>query len=186
MPLPTAPRTSMVCSASRARSAPLTAPEESFAATELAKLGDGSPAVEVDGEIKEGFPTPSKKLELFSTTLKEWGWPEYSTPKWIPSHVHWENLDLAGTERILLPTFRIPTLIHTRSANSKWLNEISHRHPLWIHPRRCREATHRGKRPGPYLDPHRALRDSGVADRGHPPRCRRGVAPHGSLASRRD
>ncbi|WP_394938717.1 molybdopterin-dependent oxidoreductase [uncultured Ilumatobacter sp.] len=108
--------------------------EESFAATELAKLGDGSPAVEVDGEIKEGFPTPSKKLELFSTTLKEWGWPEYSTPKWIPSHVHWENLDLAGTERILLPTFRIPTLIHTRSANSKWLNEISHRHPLWIHP----------------------------------------------------
>ena len=32
--------------------------EESFATTELAKLGDGSPAVEIDGEIKEGFPTP--------------------------------------------------------------------------------------------------------------------------------
>ena len=100
----------------------------------LAKLGDGSPAVEVDGEIKEGFPTPSKKLELFSTTLKDWGWPEYAAPTWIPSHVHWEDLDMDGNERILLPTFRIPTLIHTRSANSKWLNEISHRHPLWIHP----------------------------------------------------
>jgi anaerobic selenocysteine-containing dehydrogenase len=100
----------------------------------LAKLGDGSPAVEVDGEIKEGFPTPSKKLELFSTTLNDWGWPEYATPKWIPSHVHWEDLDIDGDERVLLPTFRIPTLIHTRSANSKWLNEISHRHPLWIHP----------------------------------------------------
>ena len=48
--------------------------------------------------------------------------------------MHWEDLDLAGDERILLPTFRIPTLVHTRSANSKWLNEISHRHPLWIHP----------------------------------------------------
>ena len=48
--------------------------------------------------------------------------------------MHWEDLDLEGSERILLPTFRIPTLIHTRSANSKWLNEISHRHPLWIHP----------------------------------------------------
>jgi anaerobic selenocysteine-containing dehydrogenase len=108
--------------------------DASFASTELAKLGDGSPAVEVDGEIKEGFPTPSKKLELFSTTLRDWGWPEYATPTWIPSHVHWEDLDLAGDERILLPTFRIPTLIHTRSANSKWLNEISHRHPLWIHP----------------------------------------------------
>lgn len=101
---------------------------------ELASLGDGSPAVRVDGELKEGFPTPSKKLELFSTTLAAWGWPEYATPTWIPSHVHWEDLDLAGNERILLPTFRIPTLIHTRSANSKWLTELSHRHPLWIHP----------------------------------------------------
>ncbi len=100
----------------------------------LSPLGDGSPAVEIDGEAKEGFPTPSKKLELYSTTLAEWGWPEHATPGWIPSQVHWENLDLAGNERILLPTFRIPTLIHTRSANSKWLNEISHRHPLWIHP----------------------------------------------------
>ncbi len=100
----------------------------------LAPLGDGSPAVDIDGDAKEGFPTPSKKLELYSTTLAEWGWPEYATPKWIPSQVHWEDLDLVGTERILLPTFRIPTLIHTRSANSKWLNEISHRHPLWIHP----------------------------------------------------
>ncbi len=100
----------------------------------LAPLGDGSPAVEVDGEAREGFPTPSRKLELYSTTLAEWGWPEYATPTFIPSQVHWEDLDLAGTERILLPTFRIPTLIHTRSASSKWLNEISHRHPLWIHP----------------------------------------------------
>lgn len=107
---------------------------ESLAELSVPKLGDGSPAVDVDGELKEGFPTPSKKLELFSTTLRDWGWPEYATPRWIPSHVHWENLDMDGDERILLPTFRIPTLIHTRSANSKWLNEISHRHPLWLHP----------------------------------------------------
>ena len=100
----------------------------------LDSLGDGSPAIEIDGELKEGFVTPSKKLELYSTTLKEWGWPEYATPKWIPSHVHHQDMDMEGNERILLPTFRIPTLIHTRSSNSKWLSEISHRHPLWIHP----------------------------------------------------
>jgi anaerobic selenocysteine-containing dehydrogenase len=100
----------------------------------LAKLGDGSPAVEVGGLPREGFPTPSKKLELYSETLADWGWEEYATPTWIPSHVHWEDLDMDNDERILLPTFRIPTLIHTRSANSKWLNEISHRHPLWLHP----------------------------------------------------
>ena len=105
-----------------------------LAGLKLAGLGDGSPAVEVDGTPREGFPTPSRKLELYSQTLADWGWPEYATPTWIPSHVHWENLDLEADERILLPTFRIPTLIHTRSANSKWLAELSHRHPLWIHP----------------------------------------------------
>ena len=34
----------------------------------------------------------------------------------------------------LIPTFRLPVQIHTRSANSKWLDEIAHTNPLWIHP----------------------------------------------------
>ncbi len=34
---------------------------------------------------------------------------------------------------VLLPTFRLPTLIHTRSGSAKWLNEISQRNPVWIH-----------------------------------------------------
>ncbi|MEE1522094.1 MAG: molybdopterin dinucleotide binding domain-containing protein, partial [Acidimicrobiales bacterium] len=97
-------------------------------------IGDGSPAVEIDGEARFGFPTPSRKLEFYSETMKDWGWPEYTMPTFIRSQVHWEDLDFAAGERILVPTFRIPTLIHTRSANSKWLNEISHRHPLWLHP----------------------------------------------------
>jgi len=97
-------------------------------------IGDGSVGVDVDGTPRVGFPTPSRKLELYSDTMADWGWPELAVPTWIRSHVHWEDLDLAGGERILVPTFRIPTLIHTRSGNAKWLNEISHRHPLWVHP----------------------------------------------------
>jgi len=97
-------------------------------------IGDGSPAVDINGQAKLGFPTPSKKLELFSETIRDWGWPEYALPAFIRSQVHWEDLDLTAGERILVPTFRIPTLIHTRSSNSQWLNEISHRHPLWLHP----------------------------------------------------
>jgi anaerobic selenocysteine-containing dehydrogenase len=97
-------------------------------------IGDGSAGVDVEGTPRFGFPTPSRKLELYSETMADWGWPEHATPGWIRSHVHWEDLDLAGAERILIPTFRIPTLIHTRSGNAKWLNEISHRHPLWLHP----------------------------------------------------
>jgi len=34
----------------------------------------------------------------------------------------------------LIPTFRLPVQIHTRSANAKWLDEIAHTNPLWIHP----------------------------------------------------
>ena len=48
--------------------------------------------------------------------------------------MHWRELDQAAGERTLLPTFRLPTLIHTRSHNAKWLQEISHTNPLWVHP----------------------------------------------------
>jgi anaerobic selenocysteine-containing dehydrogenase len=88
--------------------------------------------VEVDGKACVGFPTPSRRLEFFSKTLKDWKWPEYSIPGYIKSHVHPENIDLAAGEMLLLPTFRLPTLIHTRSGNAKWLYEISNRNPLWI------------------------------------------------------
>jgi anaerobic selenocysteine-containing dehydrogenase len=39
---------------------------------------------------------------------------------------------------LLLPTFRLPTLVHTRSGNAKWLNKISHSNPLWLHPEDAR------------------------------------------------
>ncbi|GIT45863.1 MAG: hypothetical protein Ct9H300mP12_04480 [Acidimicrobiales bacterium] len=55
-------------------------------------FGDGSPAVDIDGQARFGFPTPSKKLEFFSETVRDWGWPEYSMPVFIKSQVHWEDL----------------------------------------------------------------------------------------------
>jgi anaerobic selenocysteine-containing dehydrogenase len=91
--------------------------------------------VVVDGKAVEGFPTPSRKLEFYSATLKEWGWPEYAVPSYIHSHVHSSLIDPAKNEYLLIPTFRLPTLIHTRSNNAKWLNEISNANPVWIHPR---------------------------------------------------
>lgn len=91
-------------------------------------------AVEVDGEPRMGFPTPSMKNEIFSQTMEDWKWPEYTTPTYIKSHIHPEKLDKAKGEYVLVPTFRLPTLIHSRSGNAKWLMEISHRNPIWMHP----------------------------------------------------
>ena len=90
--------------------------------------------VEVNGQAVEGFHTPSRKLEFFSDTLKEFKWSEYAVPTYIKSHVHRENIDHGKGEYVLLPTFRLPTLIHTRAGNAKWLYEISHTNPLWVHP----------------------------------------------------
>jgi anaerobic selenocysteine-containing dehydrogenase len=41
---------------------------------------------------------------------------------------------LAEGQVVLLSTFRLPTQIHTRSANAKWLDELAHTNPVWIHP----------------------------------------------------
>jgi anaerobic selenocysteine-containing dehydrogenase len=89
--------------------------------------------VVVDGTPRRGFPTPSGRQELFSQTMIDWGWPEYALPTYVRSHVHPANMDRERGEFCLLPTFRLPNLIHSRSGNSKWLTEISHRNPVWIH-----------------------------------------------------
>jgi anaerobic selenocysteine-containing dehydrogenase len=88
--------------------------------------------VRVDGEILKGWPTPTGKLEFWSRTLHDWGWPEFAIPTYIKSHIHPENLE--DDQIPLITTFRVPVQIHTRSANSKWLDEIAHTNPLWIHP----------------------------------------------------
>jgi anaerobic selenocysteine-containing dehydrogenase len=93
--------------------------------------------VRIDGKVLRGFPSPSGKLEFYSGTLARWGWPEVAIPIYMKSHVHPENL--APGEHVLISTFRLPVQIHTRSANAKWLDEIAHTNPLWIHTRQAAE-----------------------------------------------
>jgi anaerobic selenocysteine-containing dehydrogenase len=90
--------------------------------------------VEIDGKTLTGWPTPAGKLEWWSQTMHEWGWKDEAIPTYLKTHVYWRDMDMAGNERILLPIFRLPTLIHTRSGNAKYLYEISHGHPLWVNP----------------------------------------------------
>jgi len=84
----------------------------------------------------EGFPTPSRLLEIFSPSMKAHGWKErkYTLPNYLLSHVHPSELDYDKGDMVLVPTFRLPTLIHTRTGAAKWLNEISNINPMWMHP----------------------------------------------------
>ena len=114
------------------------------ATTNLAPQGSPEPdgdgrrpvGVRVDGKVVRGFPTPSGRLEFYSSTLAQWGWHEYALPTYIKSHIHPDKLEPG--QKVLISTFRLPVHIHTRSANSKWLNEIAHTNPLWIHPSEAR------------------------------------------------
>ena len=113
--------------------------------------------VMVDGQPVVGYNTPSRKLELFSKTMADWKWPEFALPEYYRSHIHrsahpaslgepsedfdpkymprveWPK-DAHGDVYTLLPIFRLPNLIHTRSGNAKFLYEISHKNPLWVNP----------------------------------------------------
>ena len=95
------------------------------------RRGDVAVGINVDGAAVTGFNTPSRRLELLSQTMIDWGWPEHALPDYVPGHVYWRDLKRAEGEFDLLPNFRLPTLIHTRSP-VKWLYEISHDNPLWI------------------------------------------------------
>jgi anaerobic selenocysteine-containing dehydrogenase len=96
------------------------------------EAGRRAVGVLVDGEVLRGFPTPSGRLEFYSSTLADWGWPELAIPTYPTSHVHPDELE--PEQSVLISTFRLPVQIHTRSANAKWLDEIAHTNPLWIHP----------------------------------------------------
>ncbi len=97
------------------------------------KEGRRPAGVRVDGKVLRGFPTPSGKLEFWSPLVAEWGWPELALPGYIRSHIHPAKLEEGQIP--LVPTFRLPVQIHTRSANAKWLDEIAHTNPLWLHPK---------------------------------------------------
>ncbi|HHY66152.1 MAG TPA: molybdopterin-dependent oxidoreductase [Alicyclobacillus sp.] len=110
------------------------------------RRGQFRAGIMVKGRAVQGWPTPSGKLEFFSTTLRDWGWPEYAIPIYprneaerrqmvhIVSQVHPKTLDRSQNEFVLLPTFRLPMLIHSRTNGAKWLHEIAHVNPVWMNP----------------------------------------------------
>jgi anaerobic selenocysteine-containing dehydrogenase len=88
-------------------------------------------------EAAHGFPTPSKKLEFYSATLAEWGWKEYALPCYERSHVSRDKM-AAPNEFPLIPTYRLPTQIHTRTGTAKWLWELGNSNPVIMNPRDAR------------------------------------------------
>ena len=101
--------------------------------TDLISKDGKAIGVMINGKAVVGWPTPSRKQEFFSQTMVDWKWPEYIIPTYIKSHIHEDNMDRSKGDFPLVPTFRLPVLIHSRSGNAKWLTEIANRNPVWMH-----------------------------------------------------
>ncbi|MFA6760475.1 MAG: molybdopterin-dependent oxidoreductase [Sulfuricurvum sp.] len=101
--------------------------------------------VEVDGKKLHGLDTLDRKFDIYAQWLaKDWKWSEYAMPFYprndeekekyvhILSHVNHKYMKEENSFA-LNTVFRLPYNIHTRSANSKHLMEISQNHdPIWI------------------------------------------------------
>ncbi|MCX5908033.1 MAG: molybdopterin-dependent oxidoreductase [Deltaproteobacteria bacterium] len=75
---------------------------------------------------KKGFPTPSGKFEIFSKKLQEKGFP--AMPVYVPVRGH-----QGMKEEEFILTVNRANVMTSRLANAKWLAEILHSNPLWIH-----------------------------------------------------
>lgn len=56
-------------------------------------------------------------------------------PAWMPAPEH-ERMD---ADDLILTTFKVPVQTHSRTQNCKWLTELHHDNPAWIHPRTAGE-----------------------------------------------
>ncbi|OLN32946.1 dehydrogenase [Desulfosporosinus metallidurans] len=81
----------------------------------------------LQGFIPTAFPL-SGKFEIYSKILEEKGLPP------LPTYVPIEHLENLAQDDLILTTFKVHVQTQSRTANCKWLSEIFHDNPLWIHP----------------------------------------------------
>ena len=139
-------------------------------------LKDGTPiGVLVDGVPVAGFTTPSRRLEFYSQTLVDWGWPEHAVPRYVPGHVHWR--DLKREDARVRSAAELPAAdagAHA-IAGEVALRDLP-RQPAVDRDRRRAALRHRDRRSREGADAHRLLRHARVGHRRHPPGRARHVA----------
>lgn len=77
---------------------------------------------------KEGFKTPSGKIEIYSKRLKEAGFNPLPVYEPLESHLG------KGERELHLITYQWNVHTHYSTGHLKWLAEIVHANPLWINP----------------------------------------------------
>lgn len=91
--------------------------------------------VVVGGVARRGFNTPSRRLEVYSSFVAEKGKAAGKTieplPVYQPIPDHAAGL---AEEQLIMITFKWNVHNAHRTMQSKWLQEIVHSNPAWLHP----------------------------------------------------
>jgi len=83
--------------------------------------------VQIGGKNYVGFGTPSRRIELYKESFKQYGFNPLPTYKRLPSR------DKADDE-LVLTTFKVNVHTQSRTAAIKYLAELYHKNPAWINP----------------------------------------------------
>jgi hypothetical protein len=74
--------------------------EYTLAENELVYKENRVIGVNVGGEVKVGFDTPSRKLEFFSPTLSAWGWDEAVCHSVVGEEIMFTQIALLTVKRV--------------------------------------------------------------------------------------
>lgn len=99
-----------------------------------AKGKDRAIGLMVGQEAMRGFATPSRKFEIHAPEVAQqaarMGIQDNGLPAYVPIPSH---IDLAP-DRFILSTFKWNVHTQGRTASQKYLSEIVHDNPMWMHP----------------------------------------------------
>ena len=89
-------------------------------------MKDGHPiGVQIDEKNYIGFGTPSRKIELYKTSYKKYGFNP------LPVYKRLKSRDKAENEMVLT-TYKVNVHTQSRTASLKYLAELYHKNPAWI------------------------------------------------------
>ena len=88
----------------------------------------------VRGEPLRGFATPSRRFEIFAPEVAHVAAQVGMRDDGMPAFRHVPGLDKLADDRFVLTTFKWNVHTQGRTAAQKYLSEIVHDNPMWMHP----------------------------------------------------
>jgi anaerobic selenocysteine-containing dehydrogenase len=88
----------------------------------------------LDGQVVRGFATPSRRFEILAPEVSKVAGTMGISDDGLPTFHQIPGLDKLKPDRFILTTFKWNVHTQGRTASQKYLSEIVHDNPMWMHP----------------------------------------------------